>query len=366
MKNEIGSFYEIAEDIEKSEIFGKDGEKNWMQEMFGGMEMLLVCSGREAVEAALMDIAQCRKPCGRVCLLPQYTCDTTIIPFEKQGWELHFFPVNQDLRPDKESFEKLLQQIAPDVLLAHTYYGVDTLAKVRESIQKQQEKGMIFVEDMTQSLALWKPGGIADYYVGSLRKWFPIPDGGFVAANHKLLVLPEEEKKLFVEQKRRAQSLKYQYLCGQEVEKEEFLKCNQAAEQYLYENDKVSSVSEYTKNRLKSLDIQMNFQKRKENASFLLQALWKLTKVKPVLDLEDGSPLYVPVYANEREELQEFLTENHIFAPVLWPIPRQIKETLEGDMEFIFHHLLALPCDQRYGKKDMARMVQCLLKYEQK
>ena len=392
MRHEIGSFYEIGKDVEKtavsrkedaverrSSLGGKEGSlkgsricleekglENWMRQASGGMDALLLCSGREAVEAVLMDMAQQGKASGKVCLLPQYTCDTTIIPFEKQGWELHFFPVGKSLRTEKESFQKLLRGIAPDVLFAHAYYGVDTLAEVRECIQNHQEKGMIFVEDMTQSLALWKKGGIADYYVGSLRKWFPVPDGGFAAAGRKLLVSAAGEKKLFVEQKRKAQSLKYQYLCGQEVEKDVFLKLNRAAEQYLYENDQVSAISEFSRDRLQNLDIQINFQRRKENASCLFQGIGKLSKVRAPLELKDASPLYVPVYADEREKLQEFLKDKNIFAPVLWPVPKQVEGRLGKDVEFIFRHLLALPCDQRYGKKDMEFISQCLLEFEQK
>lgn len=389
MKHEIGSFYEVNEDTETTGIPCKDEEdmqetgwssregkiclekeiglEQWMGQASEGMDILLVCSGREAVEAALIDMEQREAVSGKVCLLPQYTCDTTIIPFEKRGWELHFFPVNQRLQPEKESFQKLLEQIAPDVLFAHTYYGVDTLAEVRGCIQKQREKGMVFVEDMTQSLALWKPGGIADYYVGSLRKWFAVPDGGFVAAGHKILVPMAEEKKAFVGLKLRAQKLKYKYLYGSiGAAKEEFLKLNGMAEQYLYENDEISAVSEFAQSRFQNLDIQMNFQRRRENALCLCQAVRGCKKIKAVLDMEDSSPLYVPVYAKEREKLQEFLRENNIFAPVLWPVPGQEKEKLDQDVEFIFQHLLALPCDQRYGTRDMERIIQCLLEYERK
>ena len=84
------------------------------------------------------------------------------------------------------------------------------------------------------------------------------------------------------------------------------------------------------------------------------------------MELKDASPLYVPVYADEREKLQEFLKDKNIFAPVLWPVPKQVEGRLGKDVEFIFRHLLALPCDQRYGKKDMEFISQCLLEFEQK
>ena len=42
------------------------------------------------------------------------------------------------------------------------------------------------MEDVTQSYYLEGAGEEADYVVGSLRKWYPLPDGGFVASKEPL------------------------------------------------------------------------------------------------------------------------------------------------------------------------------------
>lgn len=79
---------------------------------------------------------------------------------------------------------------------------------------------------------------------------------------------------------------------------------------------------------------------------------------------EAQSPLYFPVYVKDRNELQRFLGERGIYAPVLWPIGEQNKNEMQGDEDYIFEHMLALPIDQRYGEKEMERVVQTLNLFE--
>lgn len=414
MEHEIGSFYEIGGGQTASETSGgvelwpkesskeveqwpkeiSGGVEQWLKEASGGREITLFCSGREAIDAVLEDLEQRGLVKKKTCLLPAYTCDTVILPFEKRGWHIRFFQTDQKLRPKQPEFRRLLEEDSPEVLLAHTYYGVDTLAEERTYIWEQKAKsGMLFVEDMTQSLARLAPENLADYYVGSLRKWFAVPDGGFAASFRGLGITAEGERQLFVEEKLAAQTLKYEYLRGTgqmdgtygngtgerpgqsvceqpeyllryQTEKEIFLQRNARAERYLYEDDRICSISRFSKKRLARTDALLNFRKRKENALYLWNAISRLRKVRPVLNVAGNSPLYVPVYTEKREELQEFLKENQIFAPVLWPVPDQVQGKTEAETEYIFRKLLALPCDQRYGQKEMERIGRCLLEYD--
>ena len=63
------------------------------------------------------------------------------------------------------------------------------------------------------------------------------------------------------------------------------------------------------------------------------------------------APLYLAVYALDRDRLQRFLTEHNIYAPVLWPVGKENEGCLTEDEKYIFGHMLALPMDQRYGRK---------------
>lgn len=365
MRNEIGSFYELDINDKKKSI--SQGCQQWLKSVVGMMNVFFVSSGREAIEAAIVDIENKCADIRKACVLPKYTCDTVIIPFTKHGWDVYFYPVTNELKIDEIAFVNLLERIEPTVLLMHTYFGVDTIANVREIIRQwKKDKELIFIEDMTQSLANCGVCKEADYLVGSLRKWFAIPDGGFVASNLIKDLSMKNEKKVFVEKKIKAQTLKCEYLSLEEkkIEKNIFLNLNREAEEYLYEDDSICEISSFSQGLLEHIEVEKNLDRRKENANYLMKMLTGLKKTSLVLDVEDTSPLYFPVYVNDRNKLQKTLIDNNIFAPVLWPIPLEVEKNMDKDVKFIFEHLLAIPCDQRYSMEDMDRICRVIRKFE--
>lgn len=364
MENEIGSFYEINIKDKRNHT-GKNLEQ-WLKSTIGMEKIFFVCSGREAIEAAIVDIEKKYEYNRKVCILPQYTCDTVIIPFIKHGWDVHFYPITNELKIDEISFIRLLEKVNPTVLLMHTYFGTDTIVNVRKVIQEwRKDNGLIFIEDMTQSLANCSFCKEADYVVGSLRKWFAIPDGGFVASNTMSGISMKKEKKFFVEKKIEAQTLKYEYLNSKKtLEKNEFLQLNREAEEYLYENDSICEISSFARDILEYIDVENNFIKRRENANYLMKTLIGLKRISLVLDVSDRAPLYFPIYVDERQKLQKILIDNNIFAPILWPIPSEVEENMDGDVKYVFEHLLAIPCDQRYSTEDMERIFRCIKEFE--
>ena len=367
MKKEIGSFYELGNidsDVLKIEL------ENKISELSGFENTYLMCSGREAIEAVIIDIERKVKNKSKVCILPIYTCDTVIIPFVKHGWEVYFYSIRKDLSICIQEFEKILDTVKPAVLLLHSYYGVDTLAGVRKKVNEyKREHNTFVIEDMTHSLGRLCSINckIADYYVGSLRKWFDIPDGAFVSTNFKMKFKLKDEKEFFIKDKIKAQTLKRQYLDGNNtIEKNVFLTLNKKAENYLYENDSICEMSFFSRERMQHICIEKILEKRKENSIYLEKELSAMHAIKCVLEMDDASPIYFPIYVENREKLQEWLKVNDIFAPVLWSIPEEVKEKLDEDGTYIFEHLLALPCDQRYSIEDMKRIVTCIQEYERK
>lgn len=364
MRDEIGSFYESIECAKRKNI--KESVEEWITKSVGMNDVKWVSSGRDAIMAAIFDIERKGKEGRKNCILPQYTCDSVVLPFKKCGWKIFYYPVNREFKVDREKFREMLLEIRPTVLLMHTYYGVDTICNVRDIISEyQKHTNMIFIEDMTQSLALLNEGRMADYCIGSLRKWFAVPDGGFIASNGILDIAMEGEKKDFVTRKRRAQLLKLEYLQGSEqIEKEQILKLNKEAEEYLDKDDRVCAMSDFSQKQLEQIDYLEMFFIRNENAKYLLNHIEGFEKVRGMIQVDKESPLYIPVYAEKREKLQCFLKERNVFAPVLWPIPDGVQNIMSLEVQSIYEHLLALPCDQRYSLRDMERMRKCLLDYE--
>lgn len=355
-RREIGSFFEQENICIK--------ERKEMPD--DGLLHQLVCCGRDAIELALTDIEQRNEAREKTCILPIYTCDTVVIPFVKRGWNIRFYKVKHNLQIDKEYFASLLFEEKPSVLLMHSYYGADTLSNVRDDIKKaQNEFGLIFIEDMTQSLGLYGSITGADYYVGSLRKWLAIPDGGFLCGKSNIDAKIGNENKQFVDLKREAQYQKREYLKGDKgVLKDVFLSINRQAEDLLYQQKEISKMSKYSRELLNMMDIRKNLEIRTENGRFLDDRVREIKNIRPVLESKAQGYLYYPIYVEDRNELQEFLRSEDIFAPVLWPVDSLVEEVLDDETRYIYDHLLALPCDQRYSVQDMERMICCLKTYE--
>lgn len=354
---EIGSFYEWREVTEK---IGEGYKRN---KLAAGEKITLWVDGRTAIAAALCDIEKRFTDVKKICLLPSYTCDTVIIPFVKRGWDIIYYDIKKDLTVDENYFLDLLEKNNPSVLLVHSYYGVDMMRSVHSTINKmRRNNGLIYIEDMTQSIFLTERKlSQADYIVGSIRKWLEVSDGGFCISKESM---DNGASKAFVEYlhiKREAQSKKHKYLMGDFEDKNEFLNENRQAEQMLYSVRELYCMSNQSRHCLQRTDWSSIGAVRNENMRVLDEGIASLRICEKVIKFEsDSVPLYYPIYVKDRDKVQQYLQQHDVFAPVLWPIPREINAKLSKDVRYIYDHLLAIPCDHRYDKKDMNRIINVL------
>ncbi len=365
---EIGSIFEVdKKQIEyiKAEDIAIETIVNRLQYTY--QDSCLVSSGRDAIELALQQITNRRK-----CLLPMYTCDTVDMPFVRKGYEVAYYPVGKDMRPNRAKFIEYIDQFQPEVILVHGYYGQDTLSEIRKDIEVFQKQGGIVIEDVTQTLFL--PAHItADYCVCSLRKWFGIPDGGFLLSKTRIKNKPQTKRNDFVQEKWQALTLKWDYLRRIKQEdadlsemKQYFLAKNIRAEELLDEDAKVYQISDYASRILHTVHFAENERRRSENARVLYEGVHPLCR-KGEIELPliyDGNtaPLYVPIYIPNREAFQKFMRERDIYLPVLWPISQYITQMCE-DTLYIYENMLAIPCDYRYTTADMQLIIEAVQDY---
>ena len=364
MKNEIGGFYEA---VPQSELEGNRPEETLYDFMgqFKGFHASYYSCGRQAIGAVIDDIEK-RSGCSKVCILPAYTCDTVIDPFTARGWKISFYDVDTDLNVCADELISLIDQVDPSVLLMHTYYGCDNIRDVRAQVKKwQDEKGLIFVEDMTQSLFLLDSIDLtADYYVGSLRKWFPIPDGGFALSGDVLDENHYGEFTEYVEAKTSAQKMKYDYLWDKREGKEDALEINRNTEEYLCVAELIYDISKISSDMLEKIDINTGRRARNKNAKILIDGLKDIPGIRSLISVDTESPLYLPIIADDRDDLQKHLIKNDVFAPVLWPVPDECADTMSDSTRRVYDNMLGIPCDQRYGKQDMERILSCFRSYK--
>lgn len=304
----------------------------------------------------------------KVALLPPFTCHTVIEPFINAGYKVFYYRVNRDLSCNKKSFLKDIEKIKPAVVLVHGYFGFNTLSLIKDAILEIKEKGIVVIEDITQTIYSKFEYSQADYYVCSFRKWTALPDGGCaISSKEPFKYKPVEIDIKLQEAKLEAFHAKHLYINEDTGIKDDFLRKFYDAEQILCEQKSIYAMSRISKKLQGNLDINLLRVKRRKNYSILLEKLQDSNSVKPVFrELPDEvTPLYFVVYARcNRKELQNYLAKNDIYAPVVWPKPYQCNNAVNEEADWIYQHILAIPCDQRYDIDDMKRITTTLNDFE--
>lgn len=313
-------------------------------------------SGRTAIETVLKDIGPVKKAC-----LPSYCCDSMIEPFRKQGIEVCFYSVYYEN-------ELVIKYNFPDdcqIVLFCNYFGFETPFLPDDFVEEFHSKGGYIIEDITHSfLSIPQKHSQSDYYVVSLRKWFPICSGGLFMKRigrikNKPVLQPGIE---FIEKKLAAMCLKKKYIdAGNIGDKNKFLELYETTNNWFAKNYSNMSIDEQSMNYLESNQYEIVAKKRIENATVLYDALDRIKDISLLFDREKmRCPLFVPIIVNPecRGEIRSKLIENAIYCPIHWPNPNADCNSNLYDME------LSLICDQRYDEKDMMRIVQIISQKE--
>ena len=355
MLSEIGSNFWISPE----EILGEPNIST--PEQFGciGSDYVWMSTGRSATRMVLKTILERQPTLKKVALIPAFTCHTVIEPFIELGFEVHTLPMSLNLETSTSDFTRALTESGATVLLVHRFYGFDTLPGFNQVIQKQ---GVIVIEDCTQCLYSTFEKSEADYYVGSIRKWCGVPDGGFaVCREGQFNDKPKCSDMALENAKREACEMKYAYMFNG-------VDCKPASKQRYREAEHIldTQSSFHAIGKLSAL-IQTNLDrnrlrnKRRENYSILANGLRNHSDIRLVFKElpEDVIPLYLPVFVRNRDIVQSLLADNAVYAPVVWP-KAECCPVVDDNAEELYSHLLCLPIDQRYELDDMQRIVNVI------
>lgn len=341
---EIGSNYWITDNVSNSNK-ERQGVTEWLPSV---TDSTLTFSGRTAIEIAILDIlfSQRIKKAG----VPSHCSFAMLQPFIKNNIPYEFYDITIENGCIEYKPGKLKDF---DVVLVMSYFGTgrEQLDKV---ISQAKQNGCIVIEDITHSL-LSKTQGCekADYYVASLRKWFPAPAGGWLAKLHgRLSVKPNLDGSSAVEKAMSAMQEKSRYMHGETNAKEDFLVEFTSLESDLVQLNCMISLDSFSKQCLETVDIEYVKERRRKNAKALYKAIAECNEIEFLIREEDLNaivPMYVPILlqdGEQRDKLKQYLAEKGIYCPVTWP------ETT-GAKKGFRQKELSLVCDQRYGENDM-------------
>ena len=251
--------------------------------------------------------------------VPYYTCDAIIEPFTKLNISYEFYRIDKRLEP-----RQLPNLNRNEAFLYTNYFGL----KNEYLIKLANHYGHQLIVDNSQAFFDRPISGIDTFY--SPRKFFGVPDGGFLYTDCKLNTIFEQDVSFT-----RALHLLKRIDISPEAGYEDFKNAEQSLS-----NQPIKRMSKLTDSILRNIDYIEHIKRRRANYLELIDILG--SKNELVLELsEDSVPLAYP-FKTKKTDLKNLLISKRIFIPTYWP---NIKEWCkQGEFEFeLMTAILPLP-----------------------
>lgn len=355
MKKEIGSIFPLSDEV----IRQAESEQ---QQYTGNKIHYSLC--REA----LCDIAHALENTEKRVLIPAYTCQTVITPFEEAGWQCEYYSIKRNLRIDLKGLENAITKHKPSLLVVHPFFGMDLNEEEVAAMNGIKEKGVEIVLDLTQCLFSSKQYSFASFIVASYRKWMSIPDGGYLINNTDSVKIlqPETENEEFTDREIAAMYLRGQYFSNEEQRTKAIsIRLSKVADHIADSNITPHKMSQVAYNLMVKVDLEKNQKSRFANYTYLFNNIKESDKVLKVchnMAAVTTAPLYFIIFVQDRPSLQRVLVQDSIYAPLIWPVEDE-RVLIDDEIKYIYEHILAIPCDQRYDEDDMRRAVEIINNY---
>lgn len=326
-----------------------------------GREVTYIRSGREAL--LLSAIAACDAK-EKTILFPAYCCWSMSAPFEKAGWKVFYYRLNEDLTVDTDYLNKLLTTFKPQAVLTMNFYGS---AYTDEAVRmvKEFDKRIKVIEDFSHCTFSIRSifNEQVDIYVSSIRKSVGICDGAVILSKEPMpLQYIQEEMKDFADKRYEAQTEKARYSWYKDqILKQNFLGTIRECEGILNEFNAVRPISERAMKMLAIVNGEEIAYARRQN----MKHLWVLLngKVKMVPGLErcfDGAPFALPILVENRDEVQRKLAQRGVYTQLLWPISQEAQNICLVS-KMMNDKMLSVPIDQRHSWDDIEDMAKTII-----
>lgn len=262
--------------------------------------------------------------------VPYYLCDS--VDKASDYCEIEYYKVDHNFLPD---FERELEDNAYVYIV--NYFGLLSNNKIIELMLKYKNIIIDNVQDFFQ-----EPVNEIDT-IYSCRKYFGVPDGAYLYTDN---ILNEELEEEFSKDR-------FKHILG---------RLENSASEYYEEYTKseallgklpLRKMSKTTSLILGGIDYHKIKKIRTENFKHLNDKLKDVNNLK--FENVEGAFAY-PFYAKNATDLRKILIENKVYVPILWPnVIKQSQDKLAYDYAL---NILPLPCDQRYGVKEMDKIIK--------
>lgn len=258
--------------------------------------------------------------------IPYLLCDSVSLVCDKEGIAYEYYHTDENFQP---IFNRELKD--NEYLYVVNLYGQLSNERILEL--KRQYKRII--ADNIHAFFQKPVDGIDTIY--SCRKFFGVPDGAYLATDCLL-----DEDLPIDNSESRIGHIYGRIKDGATAHYAEF-QANDAS----FEQLPLMRMSELTHNMLSKIDYDQIRGIREKNYSYLNEQLGDMNKLK--LRIPEG-PYAYPFYCENGMKVKKKIAEKKIYVATLWPNVLELDGIEEKEYA---ENILPLPCDQRYGIRDM-------------
>lgn len=329
-----------------------------------------VANGRQAIQLLIIKFKWKR------IWIPQYYC-WDIIESIKDKTHIEIC-IYQDfpLADDKTAIQKIPFKKG-DVLLRMNYFG---LRCFRSNINIK----VPVIEDHSHDLiGEWALHSDADFCISSLRKTFPIAEGGIIWSpkKHKLdfpVLKSTKENEELARIRWKAMGDKSLYLHNFNHDNFEYRGMNEFKNEFrnkyiltegMFNNLGYSLIDNSSKDFLDSFDIRAWYNSKKDNYKYLLDLYNENSELRKlqfcVLQPESNAcnPFSFTIIcknAKIRDKMKSYLVFKHVYPAVLWIVPKDSAQ----EVVLFSERMLSIHCDGRYNHNDIAEMARIIFSFK--
>ena len=314
-------------------------------------------SGRDALKAFA------RLAGKRRVFLPALCCESMLLPFAQNGYELGFYRLREDLSADEDDLRARLTDDA--VLLYMRYFGVKPFSDAFLESLRREKPGLVFLEDRTHDILVRreKEGFTPDGTAASLRKWTALPEGGML--DTRLGVYKARTEPRYGDLRSEAMEIKSRFLeSGDMALRETYTELFHRAEAVLDESGEPFAMRPPYRELLRGVVFDKILAARRRNLARLqvrLAPLITAGTIRPMTPAPERSGLYLPILVQNRDAVQRVLFGRKIYCPsAIWPEPKAVSGVCPVSRH-ITEHMIAVLCDQRYTEADMDYLADNLI-----
>jgi len=271
-----------------------------------------------------------------IVFLPYYTCEAILEPFKKLTVKYEFYKIDNNFE-----IINLNKYLDHGLLLYTNYYGIK---KKYVTYLSQQYKNIII--DNAQAFFMRPEKDIPAFY--SCRKFFGVPDGGYIYMNDACDIQLEQDtsyERFSHLLKRIDETPQHGY--------QDFVNNNQSIS-----NQPIKKMSKLTQGILSSIDYEKAKIIRERNFLFLHDLLREYNELK--IDLESVCGPMIYPYLKKNDNLHQNLIGKQIYVATYW---KNVLEWCKPDSieNYMVKYLIPLPIDHRYSLDDMNKLYKILM-----